>query len=308
MATLLDLAIESGSDQAVLLAKESIKLKPFLLQMPWVPVTGGVFKTSSGIVPSVVTGGINQGYGTIEGNFTPKEFKTANYPARSSVDIRLADKDARGVNAYRSAQDLLIYEGVLNSFSDDIFYANQNVNVNEYFGLSRYMNGYNGQDVVNGGGTTASSQTSIYFVKWGEKGVSGIYDASGSVMPTVSNREIQIVDAPDGNGQMDAYVTNFNWDAGIKVNEAGIGRICNIENSGDISLANMSTVKRFIKNGVDAIFCTRSGATYLDALSQNTLQTRVLDSELKVEVETFAGVPIFVDDSISDTEELVVSV
>ncbi len=306
--TLLDLAVLSGSDQNIELAKASIIEKPFLAQMPWVATVGDTFTTSSGTVPSISAGGINQGYTATNGVFTPKQFKVANYPAMSQVDCRIADRDARGAGAYRNDEDALVHEAVLNAFSSDMFYANQNTNSNEFYGLSRYMNAYNGDNIVNGTGSTTDVQTSIYFVKWGVKGVSGIYSNESGIMPTVQDMGKQLVDAPDGNGQMWAYVTNFNWNVGLKVNEAGIGRVANIENSGDITLANLQRVKRFIKNGADAIFCTRAGASYLDALSTNSLQTMVLDSELKVEVESFAGLPIFVDDSISDTEAVISSV
>ena len=302
--TLLDLATLSGSQEQIQLAKASIKAKPFLYMMPWEPTIGDVFKSASGTVPTISTSGVNQGYSASSGTLTPKEFKVAQYSAMSQVDIRQADKYALGAGAYRNQEDALVYEGILDGFSSDIFYANQDTNANDYYGLSRYMNTINGNDVVNGTGSTASSQTSIYFVKWG-KGVSGIYNNSSGALPTARDMGMQLVDAPDGNGQMWAYVTNFDWKAGIKVNEGGIGRIANIENSGDLTLANMQRVSRFIKNGFDAIFCNRDGASYLDALSNNSLQTMVLDSELKIEVQSFNGRPIFVDDAIVSTEEVV---
>ena len=305
--TLLDLAVLSGSDQNIELAKASIIEKPFLASMPWVATIGDTFKTSSGVVPTITAGGINQGYTATSGVFTPQQFKVANYPAMSQVDCRIADRDVRGAGAYRDDEDALVHEGVLNAFSSDMFYANQNTNSNEFYGLSRYMNAYDGDTVVNGTGSGVDLQTSIYFVKWGNKGVSGIYSNESGIMPTVEDMGKRLVDAPDGNGQMWAYVTNFNWNVGLKVNEAGIGRICNIENSGDITLANMQRIKRFIKNGADAIFCTRAGASYLDALNTTPLQTMVLDTEMKLAVESFQGLPIFVDDSISDTEAVVVS-
>ena len=67
----------------------------------------------------------------------------------------------------------------------------------------------------------------------------------------------------------------------------------------------MQLINRYVKNGVDAIFCNRAGASYLDQLSNNSLQTMVLDSELKVEVESFNGKPIFVEDAIVSTEAVI---
>ena len=303
--TLLDLATLTGKQEDIQIAKASIKAKPFLAMMPFEPTNGMSFQSASGTVPTIGSSGVNQGYSASEGDLSPKDFKVAQYSAKSQVDVRIADTYNLGVAAYREAQDDLILEGMLDGFSSDIFYANQNTDANDFYGLSRYMNTLDGDTVVNGTGSTADVQTSIYFVKWGAKGVSGIYNAQASPVPTAENMGKQYVTAPDGNGDMLAYVTNFDWKAGIKVNEAGIGRLANIENSGDVTLANMQRIKRFIKNGVDAIFCNRAGASYLDVLSNNNLQTMVLDSELKVAVETFQGIPIFVEDAIVHTEAVI---
>lgn len=303
--TLLDLAALSGKREDLQLAKAAIKAKPFLAMMPFEPTNGMSFQSASGTVPSISTSGVNQGYSATSGNIVPKDFKVAQYSSRSQVDVRIADTYSLGVNKYRESEDMLVYEGLLDGFSSDIFYANQNTDANDFYGLSRYMNTLDGDTVVNGTGASADVQTSIYFVKWGAKGVSGIYNAQASPLPIAEDMGKQYVDAPDGNGEMLAYVTNFDWKAGIKVNEAGIGRLANIENSGDVTLANLQRIRRFVKNGVDAIFCNRAGASYLDVLSNNNLTPMVLDSELKVAVDTFQGIPIFVEDAIVHTEAVI---
>ena len=200
--TLLDLATLSGSEEQVQIAKASIKAKPFLALMPFIPTLGDSFQSASGTVPTIGTSGVNQGYSATNGNLTPKEFKVSQYSAMSQVDIRLADQYALGAGAMRNEEDMLIFEGMLDGFSSDIFYANQDTDVNDFYGLSRYMNTLNGTDVVNGTGSTADEQTSIYFVKWGAKGVSGIYNNSSGALPTTMDMGRQLVDAPDGNGQM----------------------------------------------------------------------------------------------------------
>lgn len=305
-STLLQLATASGSQEAIQMAKDSIIRKPMLYMLPFQKTNGMSFQSATGTVPTITTSGINQGYGNSSGILEPKNFKVAQYSARSSVDVREADQYAEGgANAYREIRDDLVLEGMLNAFASDLFYANQNTNSNDFYGLSRYTNTLNAETIVDGGNSDADTQTSIYFVKFGELGVSGIYNAQASPFPTTVDMGRQLVDAPDGGGQMSAYVREFDWKAGIKVNEAGIGRLANVKLSANVTPAKMDTISTYIKNGVDAIFCNRKGKTFLNILQNNSLETMVLDTEMGLAVQSFQGIPIFVDDSIVNTEAVI---
>ncbi len=303
--TILQHTIASNSEQAIQMAKDSIVMKPLLQMLPFEATNGMSFTSATGTVPSISVSGINQGYSSSEGVLEPQDFKVAQYSARSEVDVRLADIDPLGVGNSRSVQDDLIHMGILNAFSSDMIYANQNTNTNQFFGLSRYMNALNGENVVDGGSTNDGSLTSIYFVKLGILGVGGIINAQASTVPTVADLGKQLVTAPDNNGQMTAYVSDFDWKAGIKVNQGGIGRLANIETQSNVTLPFLNTVLTYIKNGADAIICNRKGKTLLQGLQTSSLETRVLDSELGVAVETFQGLPIFIEDSITNTESQV---
>ncbi len=303
--TILQHTIASNSEQAIQMAKDSIIMKPLLQMLPFEATNGMSFTSATGTVPSISVSGINQGYSSSEGVLEPQDFKVAQYSARSEVDVRLADIDPLGVGNSRSVQDDLIHMGILNAFSSDMIYANQNTNTNQFFGLSRYMNTINGENVVDGGSTNDGSLTSIYFVKLGILGVGGIINAQASTVPTVRDLGAQLVTAPDNNGQMTAYVSDFDWKAGIKVNQGGIGRLANIETQSNVTNTFLNTVLTYIKNGADAIICNRKGKTLLQGLQTSTLETRVLDSELGVAVETFQGLPIFIEDSITNTESQV---
>lgn len=303
--TLLDLAIASNSNEAIQLVKASIKMKPMLAMLPWESTNGMSFQSATGTVPVIGTSGVNQGFSTTQGTLAPADFKVAQYSATSEVDVRLADVYSLGVNAFREIHDDLILEGMLNGFSSDMFYANQNTDANDFYGMSRYMNTIDGETVVDGGSASANVQTSLYFVKFGIQGVSGIYNAQASPFPTTRDLGSIKVDAPDGNGKMSAYATDFDWKAGIKVNEAGIGRVANINVSGNITPAKMDLVNTYMKNGADAIFCSRKGKTFIQTLQTTPLETMVLDTEMGVRVQTFQGLPIFIDDSIVNTEAVV---
>ena len=299
----------SGRDEAVQLAQAAIIAKPWLAMMPFEPVSGMTFNGVRATVPTIGTSGFNQGVSASKGDITPVEFKVAMYTPRSEVNKRLADSfpvSAGGINMFRSTADELVLEGLLQGFANDLINASTDSNVNDFFGVQSYVNTLNGTTVVDGTGSSADSQTSIYFVKWGAKGVSGIFNESSGAAPSTEDLGKLLVTAPDGSGNlMTAYVTDFDWKAGVKVNPAGVGRLANIEVSSDVTLANMSLIKRHIKNGTDAIFTSRKGANFLDILSQNNLQTMVLDKELGLAVESFQGVPIFVDDSVLETEAVV---
>ena len=274
------------------------------------PVSGMSFTSVRGTVPSVSTSGINQGYSAKKGDLVPVEFKVAQYSERSEVDIRLLESfpsEAGGQAFARQTQDDLIFEGILNGFEEDLIYADSASNVNDFNGLATYMPNINGTTVIDGGGATADSQTSIYFVKWGEQGVQGIFNVSSGASPSQRDLGEHLVVAPDGSGdKMVAMVSNFDWKAGIKVNPIGIGRLANIETSAHVTLDAISTISRYMKGGYDAIFTSPKGAAFLDILSGNNLTPMVLDTELKLQTQTFQGKPVFVSDSISETEAVLV--
>lgn len=304
--TILDWGVAiNGADEATIYDGTLIKKKSLLSVMPFFPTEGlesSVKKVTAR--PSVSTRGFNEGVDSKKTASENVNFKVSLYQEFSNVDQQQADmypERLGGAKAYRESEDLEFVEALSNGFMDDLFYATTASNPNDFNGLESYLGTANTTTIIDAGGS-GSDCTSIYFLKLGKKGVYGLFNESSSSLPKATDRGVQNV--TDSNSKtFAAYQTQFDWKVGLAVNENGIGAIRSIKSGSLPTLANMDTVIDNVKNGVDVILCNRKGLGYIKELKTSSLLKYAPgDTELSVGVMTLDGIPIVVDDAITNTE------
>lgn len=162
-------------------------------------------------------------------------------------DYAEVDKDLAMLNGntaeFRMSEDTPHLESMSNDMASTLFYGDTVVNPERFLGLApRYDNlgipagkpdaqsqsAYL-QNVLNGGGTNADIQTSVWYIVWGQETVHGIYP-KGSVggLQSQDLGEKTLFDA-DG-GRFQGYRSHYQWKMGLCVRDwRYIVRIANIE-------------------------------------------------------------------------------
>jgi hypothetical protein len=248
-------------------------------------------------------------------------------------DYSEIDRDLASINdnsaEFRMSEDMPHIEGISNEMASKIFYGDTTTEPEAFLGISpRYdaltltgkptatVNSAYLKHVVSAGGSTASSQTSVYLVVWGPYTVFGIYPKGSKAGLLVEDKGQQTLFDNDG-GRFEGYRTHYQWKMGLCVKDwRYIVRVCNIE------LLNMddATAQRNLYHALIK-------AKY--AIPQNNLGTPVFYASSGVhamldiaavekgnaalgyanifgkEVLTFRGIPIKPCDAILETEAVV---
>lgn len=161
--------------------------------------------------------------------------------------------------------------------------------------------------VVNAGGTTADTASSVYAIRLGENAVRGVYKGDS---PAFELGETSIVpwtvNPGTDNKTFSAYYTpGFAW-LGLQVGCAyDLGRICNLTNDSGKGLTDLllsQLLEKFpIGYGPTHFIMSRRSRGQLQR-SRTTYSPTGQPAPLPTEYE---GIPIITSDAVSNTEELV---
>lgn len=184
----------------------------------WRKLYGGVLPTKSTVAKVVDTCGMMEAYG--------------------EVDKALADLNGNTA-AFRFSEEKPLLQGFAHEFAKQVFYSNEAVNPEQFTGFAprfntkTLANAQSAQNVLDGGGT-ASTNTSIWLVCWGDTTVHGIYPkGSRAGLYTEDKGQVTLENAGnDSNfsGRMEAYRTHYRWDCGLTVRDwRYVVRIANID-------------------------------------------------------------------------------
>lgn len=178
----------------------------------------------------------NQGVGVAASQTDTIHDICAQVAIYSEVDKDLVDNSPdKGETLMQ--EEVAFIEGLSQDMASDIFYGNHTTDKASIDGFATRRNKIVAKRCLSMNGATSNRQTSIYLVKWGADKVKLMYPRGASgIGVSVTNKGVQTVDAPDGNGKMEAYQSYYKIDYGIVVkNEAALIRICNIDMNDDLS-------------------------------------------------------------------------
>ena len=205
-----------------------------------------------------------------------------------------------------------------NTVQENIFYGSKATNPAGFDGLSVRYNKISsdvnsiGYRVINGGGT-GSTNTSIWFVTWGDLHTHLLYPKGSQMGFVHTDKGAQT--ATDANGNMyEVYRDHFKWDVGMTVRDfRSTARIANIDvtklgtaNAADLISLMINAyhrIKRFAKTGNTVIYCNETIETYLhlQALNKANVQLSIEDFGGKP-IVSFLGVPIKCVDQLKNDE------
>ena len=261
-----------------------------------------------------------------------------NLEAYAQVDKDIADLNGNTA-AFRLSETVSFLESMSQTVASAIFYGNTSVNPERFTGLSPRYNtvstatAQSAANVIDAGGT-GSTNTSIWFVVWGERTIQGIFP-KGKIAG-LQHRDMGEWTATDAAGGMyQVYRDHFKWEVGLTVRDWRYAvRIANIDVNllitGSGSAANLlnllvKAVNRLPTTGgasavtkSDApsitgamgkcvIYCNRTIRTYLELQALNKTNTLLKLEEVDGKpFMSWRGIPIKNCDALLNTEARVV--
>lgn len=282
----------------------------------------------------------NQGVGYTRSAASQLTFGMAELVAYSQIDKSAADLMGNA-KVLRKKEDIAHMQGFSQQMATTFLYGNQYTNPEQFTGFMPLFNtvslttALNAKNVIDGGGT-ASANTSILLVGWGEMTAYGIYP-KGSKAGLQFEDKSDVVPGYDAAGQrFEAYTSYLVWKAGLAIEDwRYVVRICNLDTTTaglagnsppDLYVMLSKAVKRLPDAGKSVSGITKTDANdriapsvqlklYMDRTSSHYLDVQTIRNPnawvtprdaAGTPTIGYRGIPIGVMDAQLDTEARVV--
>jgi hypothetical protein len=313
--TMLDVAKLTGNDPVVGLIEENLKYTPEVGLLPFRTIRGTSYKTGVRIgLPTVAFRGANEGQTPSKSSFAQRLFECFIAGGQIEVDKAVADAHEDGVAALQALEASGVMQAGLRTIGSQVFYGVTN-DAKGFPGLKAATpfggTTTNGDALtVNAVGTTATTASSVYAVKFGSKDVT-LIGGNNKAWQLDDFTVQQIVAA--NSGKMTAYVAGLTAWIGLQVgNENCVRRLANVtadstKTCTDAKLASL--IETFpIGYTPDAIFMSRRSRSQLQAsrtiVLQATGNTRTNQPNIAPIPTEYDGIPIIATDSILNTDAI----
>lgn len=298
--TLLDIAKANGSDAVVGLIDEAITTHPELTMGAARTIKGINYKTLVRTAnPTVAFRNVNEGSVPVIGTYTNRQVECFILNPRWECDKAAADRYEDGAAAYISLEASSVTEAAMLHVSKQFYYGTGN----DAKGFPGLLAAYDSTNmVVDATGTTASTGSSVWAVKWGVKDVQFVYGNGGSL----DMSEVSTARVTDGSGNpYTAYIQEILGYVGLQVaNIKNIGRIKKITEDTGKKLTDVliATLLSKFPAGVnpDVLLMTKRSQEQLRA---SRTATNATGAPAPLPSEAF-GIPIAVTEALVNTEEL----
>lgn len=234
--TLLDIAKLNGSDKVVGLVEENLTYAPELSVVPGRTIRGTSYKTvSRDTFPGVGFRAANGGFTYTKSTFLNRLHETFIFGGNIRADVAVMAAHEDGPEAYKAIEASGVMKQAMISIGQQFFYGTSSGVTgasNGFPGLATFLTAFNTELtarnisnlVVDAGGTTASTGSSVYGVKFGEQGLQFIFGNNLGLSMTDWFRQM----VNDGTAGQDylAEVSTLNAWIGLQAaNPYCIGRL-----------------------------------------------------------------------------------
>lgn len=315
--TVLDLAKRNGSDAVVGIVEEAIRATPEVsglnpdtgIVIPNVGDARTISGTSYKTLIRTAIGAVgfrdgNQGQASIKSTYANRLVETFIMNPRWDVDRAIADKSEDGWQVLMADEAFGALQGSMQQLGRQFYYGRNTAaalggNAKGFGGLIDVVDS---SYVVDAGGTTADTGSSVWAVCFGRQKVQWVYGKNGSMDPT----EVDIRDVRDADGNpYSAYFQEMLLYPGLQVSSSRyVARIKKLtEDSGKgLTDARLSALMEKFPVGVrpDVIFMTKRSRRQLRD-SRTASNDTGKEAPLPMDYD---GIPIAVTESISNTEPL----
>jgi hypothetical protein len=306
--TLLDLAKLNGADPIVGLIEEVATASPEVTLIPARTIRGTSYKTViRNSRPTVGFRAANEGTDPTKSNFTERLVECFILSARVEVDKAVAKGYEDGAEALQAIEAVGVMRAALSTVGSQTIYGTS-AGAKGFVGLQDLVTTFGTELVVDAGGTTAGTGSSVYAIKAGAQGVQYVYGNS----TTFDLSPFREGDAVDANSKrFAAYIADLTAWIGFQcVNKYAVGRLKDAtEDSGkgvsDAKIAELLS-KFPVGERPTHLLMNRRSAYQLQisrTMTASTKQEAFTGILPGVPTESF-GIPIIITDSIGNTETL----
>jgi hypothetical protein len=275
-------------------------------------------------LPTAYWRSINQGIPTSKSTTVQVDEAVGMLEAYARVDKDLAELNGNTA-AFRLSEDTAFLEAMNQAQASTMLYGNPSTDPRQYLGLAaRYgaiSGAGNAANIIDAGGT-ASNNTSIYLVVWGENTVFCTFPKGSKAGLTHEDQGILTV--YDGNNNpFQAYQTHYQWKNGLVVKDwRYVVRIANINTANLVAESSAADLVKLMSRALDRIpnFGMGRAVFYMNRTVYSMLRIQALNkSQNAIDVQQglnqfgtpqswtqFEGVPLRRVDQILNTEARVV--
>jgi hypothetical protein len=306
--TLLDLAKLNGADPVVGLIEEVATASPEVVTIPARTIRGTSYKTVvRNSRPSVAFRSANEGTAGTKSNFAERLVEAFILSARIEVDKAVARGYEDGPEALQAIEGAGVMRAALSTVGSQTIYG-RSAGAKGFIGLQEFIATFGDELVVDAGGTTAATGSSVYAIKAGNQGVQYVY-GNGTSFELSPFREGDAADA-SGN-RFAAYIADLTAWVGLQcVNKYAIGRLkdCTADSGKGVTDAKIAELlsKFPVGERPTHLLMSRRSAFQLQVsrtMTASTKQEAFTGVLPGVPTESF-GIPIIITDSIADNEAL----
>ena len=300
MPTLLDIAKANGSDGVVGLIDEATKAHPELTLVAARTIKGLNYKTLVRTAnPTVGFRNANEGTAATKGTYENRLVETYILNPRWECDKAVADRYEDGPEAYIALEASAILEAAMQALATQFYYGT-GADAKGFPGLVAAYDATN--MVVDAGGTTATTGSSVWALRFGPTHVTWVYGNGGSLALS-DVAEQRILDASDN--PFTAYVQELLAYPGLQVASLySIGRIKKLTADSGKTLTDDLVAELLSKFPVgvrpDVLLMSRRS---LRQLQDSRTATNATGAPAPFPTESF-GVPVAPTDAITNTEAL----
>lgn len=312
---MLDIAKLSGNDATIGLIEANIRYAPEAQMFPFRTIRGTSYKTGirTGL-PTVGFRNANEGQVPSKSSFEQKVIEAYIFGGQIEVDKAVADADERGEAYIKALEASGVTMAALRAIGSQIWYGKTQDNKG-FPGLKaatpKATLTINGDLLaIDATGTTASTASSVYAVKFGEQDVTLI--GGNNTAFSLGEWNTQQITNPDGK-KLTAHVAGLTAWIGMQIgHENCVRRLFNLtEDSGKgLTDPRLAALLETFPVGFtpDAIFMSRRSRRQLQAsrtvVLQATGKTRTDQPNIAPLPTEYEGIPIIVSESIGNTDAI----
>ena len=302
--TLLDIAKANGSDAVVGLIDETTKAHPEIRLGAARTIRGINYKTlvRTGL-PTASFRAANAGTASVKGQYENRLVESFILNPRWECDKAVADKHEDGAEAFIAMEASAIMEASFVTLAKQFYYGiTQGGDPLGFPGLLEMYDSTN--MVVDAGGTTATTGSSVWAVKFGVKEVQWVWGQGGALEMSDVRTET-VLDPTDSTKKFTAYVQELLAYPGLQVGTfRALGRIKKLTADSGKGLTDILLAQLLSKFEVgivpDVFLMSRRSLAQLQASRTATNPT---GTPAPFPDSAF-GIPIALTDAILDTEAL----
>lgn len=317
---LLDIAKANNSDGQVGLIEQSIQAHPEITLGAARTIPGTMYKTLVRTAMGRTTGSFrsaNAGSTAIKNVYENRIVETYILEARFEADKAVADAYIDGAQSYIALEAGGILEGEMRGICSQFYYGNGLASAapNNASGFPGLLDSYDATNmVIDAGGTTASTGSSVWLVKFGPKWVQWVWGGGGSALQFSPVRIESLID-PNDTGtpptkKLDGYVHTLLAYPGLQIGSPNAAvRIKKLTADSGKGLTDALITQALAKfpTGIQPDVClmTRRSLQQLQA-SRTTYSPTGQPAPFPTGIVGISGaeIPIAVTDAILNTESL----